>query len=103
MCADGSCVFNEWFDALDPFAASKVTKDLTKLERGVGDLKGVGAGVVELRIDFGPGYRVYFGQDGATLVILLSGGSKKRQQSDIERAKVLWAEYRARRRAGSKK
>ncbi len=48
----------------------------------------------ELRLDFGPGYRVYFGRDGETLIVLLGGGTKKRQQADIERAKELWQEYK---------
>lgn len=60
--------------------------------------KGVGAGVSELRLDFGPGYRVYFGRDGERLVILLAGGTKRRQQADIEAARVLWAEYKRRKR-----
>ena len=57
-------------------------------------MKGVGSGVYEYRIDFGPGYRVYFGKDGDKLVILLGGGSKKRQQRDIAEANRLWAEYK---------
>ncbi len=60
--------------------------------------KGVGAGVSEYRIDFGPGYRVYFGKDGDTLIILLGGGTKKRQQKDIETAQDLWREYKQRKR-----
>ncbi len=60
--------------------------------------KGVGAGVSEYRIDFGPGYRVYFGKDGDTLIILLGGGTKKRQQKDIEAAQDLWREYKQRKR-----
>ena len=60
--------------------------------------KGVGAGVSELRLDFGPGYRVYFGRDGERLVVLLAGGTKRRQQADIEAARVLWAEYKRRKR-----
>jgi putative addiction module killer protein len=58
----------------------------------------VGAGVSELRLVFGPGYRVYFGRDGERLVILLAGGTKKRQQADIEEAQSLWAEYKRRKR-----
>lgn len=73
-----------------------MSRALTQLELGGGDLKALGEGVAELRIDYGPGYRVYFGQDGETLVILLCGGTKKRQQKDIDRAKALWAEYKAR-------
>lgn len=60
--------------------------------------KSVGAGVSELRLDFGPGYRVYFGRDGERLVLLLCGGSKRRQQADIEVAHALWAEYKRRKR-----
>jgi len=60
--------------------------------------KAVGSGVSELRVDFGPGYRVYFGKDGERLVILLGGGTKKRQQTDIDAAHALWAEYKKRKR-----
>jgi putative addiction module killer protein len=55
----------------------------------------VGCGVSEYKIDFGPGYRIYFGQDGSTLVILLNGGTKKTQSTDIEKAKTFWLEYKA--------
>ena len=54
----------------------------------------------DLRIDFGPGYRVYFGWDGKTVVILLGGGAKKRQQSDIEAARMRWLDYKARKQQG---
>ena len=60
--------------------------------------KGVGAGVTECRIDFGPGYRVYLGKDGERLVILLGGGTKKRQQGDIRKAQTLWRDYKSRTR-----
>ena len=60
--------------------------------------KGVGEGVLELRLDFGPGYRIYFAKEGEAIVILLGGGSKKRQQQDIAAAKELWHEYSARTR-----
>jgi putative addiction module killer protein len=55
-------------------------------------------GIGEYRIDWGPGYRIYLAQDGDALVVLLGGGTKQRQQTDIERAKMLWAEYKARKR-----
>lgn len=61
--------------------------------------KGVGSGVSELKIDFGPGYRVYFGNDGDTLVILLGGGTKQKQQRDIETAIERWADYKNRKRS----
>ena len=58
------------------------------------NVKGVGGGVLEYRIDFGPGYRVYFVRDGDALIILLGGGTKVRQQRDIETAMAFWREYR---------
>jgi len=71
---------------------------LARLEQGnLSNAKGVGEGVLEYRIDWGPGYRVYFGRDGDTLVILLTGGTKRRQQRDIDAAKVLWTDYKRRR------
>ena len=60
--------------------------------------KGVGGGVLEYRVDFGPGCRIYFGRDGDGLIILLGGGTKARQQRDIEAAVALWREYRRRKR-----
>ena len=66
--------------------------------RGIlSNAKGIGAGVLEYRIDSGPGYRIYFGRDGETLIVLLGGGTKRRQQADIETARRLWREYRCRR------
>ena len=62
--------------------------------------RAVGGGVFEYRIDFGPGYRIYFGRDGDTLFVLLSGGTKARQQRDIEAAGHLWREYGRRKRKG---
>ncbi len=60
--------------------------------------KGVGAGVHECKIDFGPGYRIYFGKDGDTLVILVGGGTKKRQSHDIQAAQACWAAYKRRKK-----
>ena len=95
----GNSPFARWFDRLDARAAARVTTALSRIEQGnLSSAMGVGAGVVEARIDFGPGYRIYFGRDGATLIILLGGGTKARQQRDIEAAKRLWREYRRRRR-----
>ncbi|TVQ88179.1 MAG: addiction module protein [Chromatiaceae bacterium] len=82
---DGACPFGTWFEGLDARAAAKVRAAIAHIETGnFGDVKPVGAGVSERRIDFGPGYRVYFGQDGQRLVILLVGGTKTRQQRDID-------------------
>ncbi|MEM9128198.1 MAG: type II toxin-antitoxin system RelE/ParE family toxin [Pseudomonadota bacterium] len=99
--AEGKCPFDEWFNVLDAKAAVKVTAALTRMELGnFGDVKPVGQGVSERRIDFGPGYRIYFGRVGDEIVILLCGGSKKRQQKDIEAAKACWNEYKRRKKGG---
>jgi len=98
---DGRSPFRRWFARLNASAAAKVATALYRLEQGNTSLaKAVGAGVSELRIDFGPGYRVYFGRDGDTLVILLGGGTKKRQGVDISGARKSRFEYRRRKDAG---
>ncbi|WP_377806377.1 type II toxin-antitoxin system RelE/ParE family toxin [Azospirillum sp. A29] len=86
-----------WFDALEPRAAAKVATAYAKIERGeVGKLEPVGAGVLEFKISYGPGYRIYLAYDGSKLVILLGGGDKTSQDGDIKDAKRLWAEYKRR-------
>ena len=98
-CLDerGRSSFQEWFHALDPQAATLVTVAIERLADGnTSRLKAIGEGVVELRIDRGPGYRIYFGWDGRTLVVLLGGGTKRRQQRDITDALALWRLYKAR-------
>ena len=77
---EGGNPYAKWFNRLNAPAAAKVVTALVRMEQGnLSNAKGVGAGVFECRIDFGPGYRVYFGKDGDTLIILLGGGIKKRQ------------------------
>jgi putative addiction module killer protein len=99
LTAGGESPFESWFSDLDAPAAAKVSVALVRLGQGsTSNAKSVGEGVLEYRIDWGPGYRVYFGRDGETLVILLTGGTKQRQQRDIERAKELWADYKRRRK-----
>lgn len=91
----GRNLFADWFKRLNSEAARRVTTALYRLGLGnFSNVKGVGAGVFEYRVDFGSGYRVYFGKDGEHIVILLCGGSKLRQQNDIELAKTLWADYK---------
>jgi putative addiction module killer protein len=98
IAGDGGSPFEKWFANLDATAAAKVSTALVRLEQGnLSNAKAVGEGVLEYRIDWGPGYRVYFGRDGDVLVILLTGGSKQRQQRDIEGAKEHWADYKRRR------
>ena len=95
----GQSPYAKWFDRLNVAAAAKVATALIRMEQGnLTNTKRLGGGVVESRIDFGPGYRIYFGRDGDRIIILLGGGTKKRQQSDIEKAKALWKEYKKRKR-----
>ena len=85
--------------ALDPSPAAKVGIALTRMEQGnFSNGRSVGKGVWEYKIDFGPGYRIYFGRDGDALVILLGGGIKKRQSRDIQEAQACWAVYRRRKK-----
>jgi putative addiction module killer protein len=99
LAVDGRSPFEEWFSGLDAAAGAKVSVALARVGQGnISNAKGVGEGVLEYRINWGPGYRVYFGRDGEVLVILLTGGTKKRQPRDIERAKALWADYKRRRK-----
>jgi putative addiction module killer protein len=96
---DGSAPFAEWFDALDEQAAAKVTIAVERLRHGnFSNIKGVGEGVQEFRINWGPGFRLYLGRDGDKLVILLTGGTKRQQDKDIARAKEHWADYKKRRK-----
>lgn len=97
--AAGDSPYWEWLETLNAQAATRVVVALTRVELGnLSNVKGVGAGVLELRIDFGPGYRIYFGRDGDRLVILLAGGTKSRQQKDITTAQKRWADYRKRKK-----
>ncbi len=91
----GASPFREWFASLDARVAAKVNTYLTRIEGGnTSSIKSLKGGVHECRIDWGPGYRVYLGQDRPKLVILLGGGTKKKQQQDIEDAKELWALFK---------
>jgi len=99
--AAGRSAFSRWFEGLNAEAAARVTTALYRLGQGnFSNVEGVGGGVFEHRIDFGPGYRIYFGRDGEYLVVLLGGSSKKRQQQAIEAARDAWKEYRRRKAPG---
>ena len=89
--------FEEWLIDLDRQAQAKLVIVLSRLERGnTSNVEAVGEGVAELKVNWGPGYRVYFGQDGAKLIILVGGGTKARQSQDIATAKARWVDYKAR-------
>jgi putative addiction module killer protein len=95
----GRSPYAVWFDSLDQRAAIKVTTAIERLALGhTSAIKPVGEGVSEYRIDFGPGYRIYFAKDGQQLVVLLGGGTKKRQQNDINAAKALLNIYKTRKK-----
>lgn len=90
----------EWLNRLqDGVARARIVARLDRLAAGLfGDWKIVGDGVYELRIDHGPGYRVYYGQDGNSLILLLCGGEKRTQVKDIKTAHAYWKDYKARKR-----
>ena len=94
---EGHVPFEEWLDDVaDQKAVARILARLARVRQGnLGDCKSVGEGVSELRVDYGPGYRVYFGQSGRTLVVLLCGGDKRTQDRDIGLAKQYWREYKA--------
>ena len=87
--------FTDWLESLrDTKGRQRIIKRLFRVEQGnFGDFKGVGDGIFELRFSFGPGYRVYFGRDGNTVIVLLAGGDKSSQEKDIQVAKIYWQEY----------
>ncbi len=96
---NGISPFEKWFNGLNAQAAAKVTANLVRMESGnFSNSKSVSGGVYECRIDFGPGYRVYFGKDGKKIIILLGGGTKKKQNVDIQKAHELWKEYKKRKK-----
>jgi putative addiction module killer protein len=94
---DGALPIRKWLDDLDSAVVARIEARLKRVAFGnLGDVKGVGEGVSELRMTFGSGYRVYFGQHGNDLIILLCGGSKGSQSSDIEKAHEFWIDWKRR-------
>ena len=98
LSSDGASPFGDWLDQLrDSMARVRIAKRLTKLRTGLmGDWKAVGGGVIELREDYGPDYRVYCARHGPALIVLLAGGDKRTQQKDIERAQSYWEDWKRR-------
>lgn len=95
LSANETDVFQDWLDNLkDIRARAAILKRIDRVEEGLlGDHRYVGAGVGELRIDYGPGYRVYYGETGPNIVLLLIGGDKGSQKKDIRKAQAFWADY----------
>ena len=99
--SNGSSPWAEWLRSLDTKAEAKVMIALYRMAEGnFSNVKGVGAGVFERVLEWGPGYRIYFGKDGDAIVIRLGGSSKKRQQQAIDEAKQRWDDYRRRKAKG---
>ena len=92
---EGKVPFQEWLRSIkDVNIRTRIRTRIDRLESGsFGDCRNVGGSVLELRLHFGPGYRIYFSREGQTIVILLCGGDKSTQTQDIERAKVFWQDY----------
>lgn len=97
--AQGNCIFHTWHQQLpDKTAKARISARIDRLERGIlGDCKPIESGVWELRIDYGPGYRLYYSMVGRTVVLLLCGGDKRKQQADITRALIYLNDYKRRR------
>jgi len=94
LADDGTSPFREWLDALDVTVRARIQARVLRFESGnLSDYKSVGGGVLESRLDFGPGYPIYFGIDQGDLVVLLIGGTKRTQQRDIRQARAYWVDY----------
>lgn len=96
LLEDGSSPYSDWFATLDPVAAAKVTVAKVRIEQGNLSNAEWFRGIGEYKIDWGPGYRVYLARDGKTIIVLLGGGTKKRQQKDIDRSVKLLESYKRR-------
>ncbi len=100
----GKNPFRDWLKSLDLRVQARIQARVLRFEAGnLGDHKSVGDGVWEARLDFGPGYRLYFGKDGSAMILLLNGGDKASQFSDIRTARNYWADYRKETKDGKKK
>lgn len=101
--ARGKSPFHWWFVDLHPPEAAKVTGAIIRMEQSnFSNVKGIGSGVFEYILNFGPGYRIYFGKDGDQIIILLGGGTKKHQQNDIDLAIRRWLDFKQRKKQGEK-
>jgi putative addiction module killer protein len=97
VTALGRVPFRKWFDDLDETVAARVYNAMSRLQKGnVSNVKPLGRGLLELKIHFGPGVRVYFGMEGRDIIVLLGGGTKQRQDRDIAAARKCWLDYQTR-------
>lgn len=104
LTADGKSPFREWLDSLTMAVRARIQARVLRFEMGnLGDHKNVGSGVFEARVMFGPGYRIYFGKDSDSIIVLLAGGDKASQSKDISRAKGFWGSYLEGKRHGKAK
>ncbi len=94
LTGDGKSPYREWLERLDRSVRARVQARVLRFEFGnLGDHKSVGEGVWEARLAFGPGYRIYFGMRGRTVILLLLGGEKSSQAKDIREAKKQWVDF----------
>ena len=93
--SNGKEPFKEWFDRFDITTRSRIRTYIDRIAFGGGkkNIKNLGQGVFEIKINFPPGYRIYFGEDGKAIILLLIGGDKSSQKKDIKKAKELWSHY----------
>lgn len=99
LTSNGVSSFGKWFEDLPPDQAAKVTTAVVRMENGnFSNAKSVGGGVSEYKIDYGPGLRIYFALEGQAIILLLGGGTKRRQGNDIEAAKQRWSDYKDRKK-----
>jgi putative addiction module killer protein len=103
LTSDRTSPYATWFASLDPVAAAKVT--VAKLRMQQGNLSNVEwfRGIGEYKIDWGPGYRIYLAREGSRILVLLGGGTKRRQQADIDHAVALWENYKTQRAASKRR
>jgi putative addiction module killer protein len=101
LTADGKSPFRKWLDSLSTEVRARIQARVLRFETGnLGDHRSVRRGVWEARVMFGPGYRIYFGKDGTSIIVLLVGGDKRSQAKDISRAQGFWGEYLEAKRHG---
>jgi putative addiction module killer protein len=95
LSADGRSYIGEWLRSLDIPTRARIQARILRFELGnLGDHKSIGGGLWEARVMFGPGYRIYYGKEGPSIILLLLGGDKSSQTGDIRKARRLWKEYR---------